>query len=511
MHPGLVAARTPERTAIVAGPGDRLTYGELEYRSDRIARAWRARGVREGDVVAILIPNSSRFFEVAWAAQRSGLYYVAISTAATPSELAYVFDDAAPTVLVIDPAFAERVEGAFGLQSAARPRVAYAYGEDEDVAGFESLLRAREAGPHAPYDAVEGSDMLYTSGTTGWPKGVKPPLSLLPLGNDVRRTERSRTLYGFDDSSVFLIPAPLYHAAPLRFSMTALRLGTTVVVLPKFSPHAALDAMVANNVTHSQWVPTMFGRLLALPDDVRAAFSCPSHRLAMHSGGPCAIDVKRRMIAWWGPILYEYYSGSESVGFTHANSAEWLAHPGTVGKAYGCAVHVVDADGNELAPGEIGSVYFESTHRLAYHNDAEKSRAAVNDRGWATMGDLGYVDAEGYLFLTGRQAFTIVSGGVNVYPREVEVALESHPDVVEAAVFGVPDSDFGERVYAVVAPVPHRVADPTLASELLQHARERLAAHKIPKALEVRGELPHLASGKLDKRGLREEILTYVS
>jgi len=505
LHPGIVAAQSPERTAVVAGTGDRLTYAGLDRDSDRLAGAWRARGVRTGDVVALLIANSSRFFSVAWAAQRSGLYYVAISTSATPDEIAYILDDAAPAVLAIDSAFAGRVEAAFALQQRARPSLVYAYGEE--TRGCESLQGAIAGGPFEAYDAVEGGDMLYTSGTTGRPKGVKPPLGLLPLGNDKRRTDRARELYGFDETSVFLIPAPLYHAAPLRFGMTALRLGSTLVVLPKFSAQAALDAMTANHVTHSQWVPTMFARLLALPAEARAAFACPTHRLAMHSGGPCSIEIKRRMIDWWGPILYEYYSGSESVGFTHADSAEWLAHPGTVGKAFGCTLHVVDGEGREVEPGETGTIYFESAHRLAYHNDAEKTRAALDRRGWATMGDIGYVDADGYLYLTGRHAFTIVSGGVNVYPREIEIALESHRDVVEAAAFGVPDDDLGERVHAVVAVAPSRLGDSHFTAELLQFARERLAPSKLPKAIELRQELPQLASGKLDKRGLRAQVL----
>jgi fatty-acyl-CoA synthase len=505
LYPGTIAARTPEKPAVIVGNHDRLSYGELERQSDALAQVWRARGVGAGDVVAVLIPNSSRFFTVAWAAQRSGLYYVALSTLATAEEIAYIFDDAAPKVVVVDETLRERVLAAFALQVTAKPALAYVSGAGDER--FESLDGALAKGPFAPYDAVEGSDMLYTSGTTGRPKGVKPPLTLLPLGNDPRRTDRSRKLYGFDDSSVFLIPAPVYHAAPLRFGMTALRLGTTLVLLSKFTPEAALDALATHRVTHSQWVPTMFARLLALPDDVRAAFSCPSHRLAIHSGGPCSIDLKRRMIDWWGPILYEYYSGSESVGFTHADSTEWLAHPGTVGRPLGCTVHIVDENGHECAPRQIGTVYFESSHRLAYHNDPAKTREALDERGWATMGDIGYVDEDGYLFLTDRRAFTIVSGGVNVYPREVEIALESHGDVIEAAAFGLPDADLGERVHAVVAVAPARLHDPKLPAELLAHARLHLAAYKLPKTVETCEDLPHLASGKLDKRRLRAHTL----
>jgi len=508
VHPGVIAARTPEKAAVIAASGERLTYGELDSESHALASAWHARGLRRGDVVAMLMTNTPRFFSVAWAAQRSGLYYVAIPTGATPDDIAYVLDDADPKALVVDAAVASAASVALERRAAPRPLIAHANGEA--VAGFEPLPRAAARPAETSYEALEGSDMLYTSGTTGRPKGVKPPLAFLPLGNDPRRTERAQKLYGFDESSVFLIPAPLYHAAPLRFGMTALRLGSTIVLLPKFSPEAALDALVTHCVTHSQWVPTMFNRLLALPAELRDAARCPAHRLAMHSGGPCSIDLKRRMIAWWGPILYEYYSGSESVGFTHADSREWLAHPGTVGKPLGCSVHVVDGNGREVPPGEVGTIYFESTHRLAYHNDAEKTNEAVDERGWATMGDIGYVDADGYLFLTDRRAFTIVTGGVNVYPREIENVLEAHPRVIEAAAFGLPDADLGERVHAVVA-VSSPLSTPGLEAELRGYARARLAGYKVPKAIDVCEELPHLPTGKLDKRGLRAATLERIA
>jgi fatty-acyl-CoA synthase len=506
LHPGIIAARWPEKAAVIAAAGDeRLTYGELDRESHALAAAWHARGLRRGDVVALLMANAPHFFTVAWAAQRSGLYYVAIPAAATPDDIAYILDDSEAKALVVDPAYGGTARASRDRRTAGGTLWSYATGP---AAGFEPLPRDL-AGPErsqASYEAVEGGDMLYTSGTTGRPKGVKPPLSYLPLGNDPRRTERARKLYGFDESSVFLIPAPLYHAAPLRFGMTALRLGCTIVLLPKFLAEAALEALVRYDVTHSQWVPTMFNRLLALPAERRAAARCPAHRVAMHSGGPCSIDLKRRMIDWWGPILYEYYSGSESAGFTQVDSHEWLAHPGTVGKPLGCTVHVVDERGRELPPGEIGTIYFESAHRLTYHNDPEKTREAVDARGWATMGDIGYVDADGYLYLTDRRAFTIVTGGVNVYPREIENVLETHPRVIEAAAFGLPDADLGERVHAVVA-VASPYAAETLAEELRDYARERLAGYKVPKTIEVCAELPHLPSGKLDKRGLRARTI----
>ncbi len=496
MHPGAHAATTPQKSAVIvaggSGASSRLTYAELDRRSDRLAQALRARGLRVGDVLALTMANSVDFFVVAWAAQRSGLHYVATPVQATAEELSYLFKDSGAKVVIADDAFAATVHQAVSALGAVAPALFIG-------------TQLEEAGEYAPYEAVEGSDMLYTSGTTGRPKGVKSALKLDSLGSDRRRVERARVLYGFDESTVFLVPAPLYHAAPLRFGMTALRLGGTVVVLPRFQADAALEALRVHAVTHSQWVPTMFNRLLALPADARASSTFPAHRVAMHSGAPCAVAVKRRMIDWWGPILHEYYSGSESVGFTHVTSAEWLARPGTVGKAYGCKVHILDGDGNELDPRATGAVYFESAQKLAYHGDAQKTAAALGPNGWATMGDLGYVDEDGYLFLTDRSAFTVVSGGVNVYPREVELALESHADVREAAVFGVPDADLGERVHAVVAVAENRLSDATLVAELLEHARAHIAPYKVPRGIEVRAELPRGATGKLDKRALQRE------
>ncbi len=509
MHPGAHAVSTPDRSAVIVhgggGASSHLTYAQLDRRSDGLARSLRAHGLKAGDVVALCMANSADVFVVAWAAQRSGLYYVAIPVQATADELAYLLQDSGARAIVVDDAFADRVARAVASLGALASSLPLRVANPGDVPGFVSLPQLEESGPHEDYEAVEGSDMLYTSGTTGRPKGVKPALKLEPLGSDRRRVERAQALYGWSDRTVFLVPAPLYHAAPLRFGMTALRLGGTVVVLPKFQPEAALAALRDHAVTHSQWVPTMFHRLLAMPADVRAAFTFPAHRVALHSGAPCSVPIKRAMIDWWGPILHEYYSGSESVGFTHATSAEWLARPGTVGKPHGCTVHVLAPDGREQEPGQIGAVYFESAQKLAYHGDAQKTAAAIGPNGWATMGDLGYVDEEGYLFLTDRQAFTIVSGGVNVYPREVEAALESHPDVREAAVFGVPDADLGERVHAVVVVAEPRRGDSAIESELLEHLRARVAGYKMPRGIELRAELPRGATGKLDKRSLRAE------
>jgi long-chain acyl-CoA synthetase len=325
-----------------------------------------------------------------------------------------------------------------------------------------------------------------------------------PLGSDQRRVERLRDLFGMNADTVFYTPSPIYHAAPLRFAMTVIRLGATLVLDDKFDPASALATIATAEVTHSQWVPTMFVRMLQLPEAQRAAFHAPRHRKAIHSGAPCGAGVKRAMIEWWGPILHEYYSGTESVGFTHATSEEWLRFPGTVGQPWGCKIHILSEQGKELPTGEIGSVYFEGRGGLKYHNDDEKTREAHSPQGWATMGDLGYVNEAGHLFLSDRKNFVIISGGVNIYPKEIEDVLDDHPMVVESAVFGLPDDEFGESVQAVVQLKDTTNSGEAIAAELHRYVRERLAAFKAPKHIAFEPDLPRLPSGKLEKLRLRE-------
>lgn len=346
--------------------------------------------------------------------------------------------------------------------------------------------------------------MLYTSGTTGHPKGVKRPLSFAPLGSERRRVERQQELFGMDQHTVYLSPAPLYHAAPLRFAMNVLRLGGCIVVLPRFDAKSALKAIARFRVTHSQWVPTMFSRLLALDPALHRETDLSSHMCAIHAGAPCPEDIKRRMIDWWGPILHEYYSGTESIGFTHITSREWLERPGSVGRPWRCTIHILGDDGQECPPNTVGDVYFEGGAPLVYHNAPDKTAAASNRQGWATMGDIGYVDTDGYLFLTGRRSFTIVSGGVNIYPKEVEDALMAHPDVADAAVFGVPDPDLGETVQAVIELI-HPVADEAdKAVELAAFLRTRIAGYKCPRFIAFTDALPRMDTGKLRKADLVE-------
>jgi long-chain acyl-CoA synthetase len=472
LHPGAVAETAPGRAALVID-GAALSYGALAARSRQLAGRLAALGCAPGDTVALILGNSAEFFVAAWAAQMSGLYFVPLSERLAKPERDYILADSeAKVVLTHDPA----------VPNALTPD----HWEEGDV---------------APFPAFEGSDMLYTSGTTGRPKGVKRPLGQAPLGSDGRRVERARALFAMSAETVFLSPAPLYHAAPLRWAMTVQRMGGTVVAMRRFDAADALALLAEHRVTHSQWVPTMFARMLALPQ--RPA-NPPSHSCAIHAGAPCPPDIKRRMIDWWGPILQEYYSGTEAVGFTHITSAEWLERPGSVGRAYGSVIHILDDNDAPLPPETTGRVFFEGTTAHSYHNAPEKTAAATSRQGYVTMGDIGHVDDAGYLWLTDRASFTIISGGANIYPAEVEAALMSDPAIVDCAVFGVPDADLGEVVQAVVE-LRAPAADPAAtARAMAERLRGLVAANKIPRQIAFVDHLPRMDSGKVQKRALAE-------
>jgi long-chain acyl-CoA synthetase len=500
MNPFAQTRDNPDKPAIIVGE-EAMSYRELDLSSRAAASSLRRRGLTRGDVIAILAPNATTFFVAAWAAQRSGLYYTPIGRHLKPAEIAYILADSGARALFVEGSLAGLAAAALQeLPPGAAPACLGFGGSIEGMAAIDDL-----ALDDADQEDVEGGDLLYTSGTTGRPKGVKRPLDFGPLGSDTRRVERLRDLFAMGKDTVFYTPAPIYHAAPLRFAMTVLRMGATLVMDSKFDPAVALATIASRGVTHSQWVPTMFVRLLQLPDSERAAFRAPAHKKAIHSGAPCAASVKRAMIDWWGPILHEYYSGTESAGFTHATSEEWLRFPGTVGKPWGCKIHILSESGAELGPGKIGDVYFEGRAGLRYHNDEAKTRQAHSAQGWTTMGDIGFVNEEGYLFLCDRKNFVIVSGGVNIYPREIEDVLEEHPEVLEAAVFGLPDDEFGESVQAVVQLRDAAGAGPELAQALHAHVRERLARYKAPKHLAFEADLPRLPNGKLEKHRLRQD------
>jgi long-chain acyl-CoA synthetase len=479
-----------------------VTYGELDARSNRLARFFYDRGLRPGDAVAFSIENQERFFDVVWAAQRSGLYYTPISTRLGPDETAYIVEDCGARVFITSHARRDLAEGLEGRLPAVGTRLLI---DDEALEGWESYDEVVARYPARPLDTeVEGVDMLYSSGTTGRPKGVRRKFTGAPAGTPDNAVFLVRDIFGCDAGSVFLSTAPLYHGAPLILSTAIHRLGGTVVVMERFDAVAALTMVGRYQVTHSQWVPTMFVRLLKLDDPARRAADLSSHRLAIHGAGPCPVAVKEQMIEWWGPILYDYYSGTEGAGVCAITSEEWLTHKGSVGRAVLGVVHILDDEGHECAPGTTGDVFFEGGPAFEYHNDADKTASSRDHRGWTTLGDVGYLDDENYLYLSDRKAFTIVSGGVNIYPQEVEDLLALHPKVADVAVFGVPDDDLIEVVKGVVQPIDPAAAGPALERELIDYCREHLASYKCPRTIDFEPELPRHATGKLYKQLLRD-------
>jgi fatty-acyl-CoA synthase len=500
--PGWHAERTPDAVAIVVEPaGETTTYAELEDRSARLARALRDRGLRTGDHLAVLMENNRPFLEVLWAAQRSGLHYTAINRHLRPGEVQYVLDDCGAAALVTSAAMGDLVAELDLGRIATR---VVAAGDLEGFDRYDDVVAATAPGPLATEE--EGREMLYSSGTTGRPKGVRKPLPGTAFGDPSSapvEIAQGIALFGGAPGAVYLSPAPLYHAAPLVYSMSMQRLGATVVVMEHFDPELCLELIERHRVTHAQFVPTMFVRLLRLPEDVRRRYDVSSLQVVMHAAAPCSVPIKQQMIDWWGPIIHEYYSGTEDIGGTFITAQEWLEHPGSVGRP-SAECHIVGDDGEELAAGEVGVVYFLGGRPFEYHNDPDKTRSITNDRGWRTLGDMGYLDEDGYLYLTDRKAHMIISGGVNVYPQEAENVLVAHPAVADVAVIGVPDPDMGEAVKAVVELVDGATPGPSLEAELLAHCRAELAAFKCPRSVDFVDQLPREDNGKLYKRLLRE-------
>lgn len=502
LTPSWHAARTPDAAAVIMGAsGEVVTYAQLEQRSTAFAQALRSRGLAAGDPVAVLMENNRAYLEVTWAAQRSGLRYTTINSHLRRSEVQYILDDCGAVALVASAAMAGVVAG---LDLSRVPVRVCAGGELEGFDLYADVLAAAPPGPLA--DEREGREMLYSSGTTGRPKGVRKPLPGTLFGDPSAApvlVAKGILAGGAGPGSVYLSPAPLCHAAPLVFSMSMQRIGATVVVMERFDPRLCLELIERHGVTHAQFVPTMFIRMLRLPRAERERYRLSSLRHVQHAAAPCPIAVKRQMLDWWGPIIHEYYSGTEDLGHTSITPEEWLAHPGSVGRpAQEC--HIVTENGIEQPPGGVGVVYFAGGRPFEYHNDPEKTASVTNDQGWRTLGDIGYLDEDGYLYLTDRRAHMIISGGVNVYPQEAENVLAGHPAVADVAVIGVPDAEMGEAVKAVVQPVDPAAAGPELAAELLAHCRTELATYKCPRSVDFVDELPRDPNGKLYKRNLRE-------
>jgi len=503
MYPGAIAARAPERPAIVMANGaETVTFAQIDARSNQLAHLLRARGVERGGRLAILLENHPRYLEVAWAAQRAGLAYTAVNSHLTTDEAAYIIRDCGATAVVSTASLAPV---AATLTADLTPSVDTRLMIGGTVEGWEPYEQATADQPPSPIaDECEGDFVLYSSGTTGRPKGIERTLTFAPMGEGVPGAVPVLRMLGLGDGDVYLCPAPLYHGAPLAYSIGAHRLGATVVVMERFDAAHALRLIEEHQVTHSQWVPTMFVRMLKLAEEERCRHDLSSHRAAVHAAAPCPVTIKQQMIEWWGPIIFEYYSATEGVGMTFVDSKDWLAHPGTVGKPVVGEIHILDDTGHELPPGEPGTVWFSGGYAFEYHNDPGRTAAAHNEHGYATVGDIGSLDADGYLYLTDRSVNLIISGGANIYPQEAENILVTHPKVLDVAVIGVPNTDLGEEVKAVVQPVTWDDAGPGLERELIDFAREHLASYKCPRSVDFTRELPRLDNGKLYKRLLRD-------
>jgi fatty-acyl-CoA synthase len=504
---GTWAARCPDAEAVVivdpddARPTERITYAELDAAANRLARALRRAGLRRDDRIAFVLGNEAAVFTVFWAAMRTGLHVVPINRHLLAGEIRYILDDAEVGAVVGSAAGGtEWPEAAHDVKTL---RLALTVGED-----FDAALAAETADPVD--DTEEGQLLLYSSGTTGRPKGILRPLPGFGPGQGPTVGSELAEGFGLVEGDRYLSTGPLYHSAPCAFSTGQQRIGATAVVMRRFDAAGALRILVEEGITTSQWVPTMFSRLLALPDDVRQAFHAPDHRLAIHAAAPCPVGVKRRMIEWWGPILLEYYSSSEG-GRTMITSAEWLERPGSVGRHWRKGqVWVLDDDGRPCPPGTVGRVYFDAPppdKRFRYLGDPGKTGAAYDPTDTRfTVGDVGWLDDDGYLFLTDRDGDLILSGGVNIYPREAENVLLDHSAVADAAVVGVSDPDLGQRAVAVVVPAAGVEPDAALAEDLLAHCRAHLARYKCPRELRFAADVPRSEAGKIVKRDLRAAL-----
>ena len=507
MYPGHWAQQKPDHPAAIdASSGESLTYRELDERSNQFAQLMYARGLRRGDHVSVFMDNNLTYFVVAWAALRSGLYLTTVNRYLTAEEAAYIVDNSESQVLVA----AANLDEVAGEIPALANKCSTFLAVDGEIPGYEGFNEA--IGEHATTRLAEepaGTLMLYSSGTTGRPKGILRPLPEGSIDTTPNPTNGLLTLlWQVNEHAVYLSPAPLYHSAPIGFCLGMQSIGGTVVMMRRFDEIGALEAIERYKVTHSQWVPTMFTRMLKMPEEDRSRFDLSAHQVAIHAAAPCPTEVKKRMMDWWGPILYEYYGGTELNGLTHVGPQEWLEHPGTVGKPILGVIHICNEDGEELPAGTPGIVYFELPQMpFEYLKDKAKTKEAQHPEhaNWSALGDVGYVDDDGFLFLTDRATFMIISGGVNIYPQEIEDAMILHDHILDVAVIGVPNSEMGEEVKAIVQLVDGIDATPDEAASLLEWTRERIAHYKAPRSVDFRDELPRLPTGKLYKRLLKDE------
>jgi long-chain acyl-CoA synthetase len=505
MYTGKHAHLRPLQPAfIMAGTGETVTYAELEARNNRLAHLFRNRGLKRLDHYAIFMENNSRYLEACGAGERCGLYFTCVNSYLTGSELAYIIANSESRILITSMAKLDIAREA--LKECPRVELCIVVdgpGESERIVGLE---QATSGLPRMPVpDECIGTSMLYSSGTTGRPKGILRPLPAQPPAQPLPQYDFLQKLWQYREGMIYLSPAPLYHSAPQAAVNLAIRNGATVIIMESFDPERYLALIEQWGVTHSQLVPTMFSRLLKLPEEIRTRYDLSSLEIAIHAAAPCPAPVKEDMIKWWGPIIHEYYGATEGLGFTACSSAEWVAHRGTVGRVLLGDLHILDEDLQPCPVGTPGTVWFKTAAPFEYFNDPNKTREARSpDGSMSTVGDVGYIDSDGYLYLTDRKSFMIISGGVNIYPQECENLLITHPKIADAAVFGVPNADLGEEVKAVVQPMPGILPGPDLAEELMSFCSQSLSRQKVPRSIDFETELPRLPTGKLYKRLLRD-------
>lgn len=504
MYPGHWATVKPQTPAVIdAASGEQMNWQQLDEASNQVAQLLQRLGLGVGDHVSIFMENNLQYFPIAWGILRSGMYVTCINRYLIPDEAAYIVEDSTSKAIFASAELAQTQ--ALMAQIPSCPN-RFVIGTNID--GCDDFSQAVSGQSTAPIaKELAGDTMLYSSGTTGRPKGIKRPLTGEHVSAGLPGVDVNNP-YGMNADTVYLSPAPLYHAAPFGFCTRALALGGTVVMMRSFDPQLSLKYIEQYQATHSQWVPTMFIRMLKLEANVKQGYDLSSHQCAIHAAAPCPKEIKQQMMAWWGPILWEYYAGTERNGMTVIGPKDWLDHPGSVGRAINSSLHICNESGTELPSGEEGMVYFEQPQRsFEYHNAPDKTQSAthpIHDN-WTSLGDVGYVDADGYLYLTDRKAYMIISGGVNIYPQEIEDALVLHPAVQDVAVFGVPNADFGEEVKAVVELAKGYEPNDATADDLLAYSKEHLASYKVPRSIDFSDALPRLPTGKLYKRLLKDQ------
>ncbi|WP_426439010.1 AMP-binding protein [Bradyrhizobium genosp. P] len=505
MYTGKHAYLRPLQPAfIMAATGEIVTYRELEARNNRLAHLFRRRGMKRLDHYSIFMENNNRYLEACGAGERSGLYFTCVNSYLTASELAYILTNSQSRILITSKLKLDVAREA--LKECPQVElciVVDAAGESDRIVGLEEATAGLPSTPIA--DQFAGTAMLYSSGTTGRPKGILRPLPEQPPSENLPLFDFLTRLWHYREGMVYLSPAPLYHSAPQAAVNLTIRIGGTVVIMESFDPERYLELVEKWGITHSQLVPTMFSRMLKLPEEVRRRYDLSSLEIAIHAAAPCPAQVKDDMIKWWGPIIHEYYGATEGLGFTACNSQEWLAHRGTVGKVLLGDLHILDENMQPCPKGTAGTVWFKTATPFEYFNEpAKTSESRSPDGSMSTVGDVGYVDDDNFLHLTDRATFMIISGGVNIYPQECENLLITHPKVADAAVFGVPNVDLGEEVKAVVQPIDGVAPGPDLAEELITFCATSLSRQKVPRSVDFEAELPRLPTGKLYKRLLRD-------